>query len=606
MSLTTPQPNSLVLYKHRPALVKQVGAKLEIEVDDGKTVRVRPKDVSLLHPGPLKTLSDLKPQTGEVATAWELLAGTTTTLAEVAELMFEDYNPATAWAAWQVVIDGLYFHGTPEAVIAALPEEVAKIQAAREAREIKEQARVAFLARVRTGQILPEDEHFLREVEDLALERSSQSRILRELGHAESYENAHALLLELGYWDANVNPYPRRWQLATTVPTASLPELPDEARLDLTHLAAFAIDDEGSRDPDDALSLDGARLWVHVADAAAIVLPNSPADREARARGANLYLPEGTIPMLPPQATQRLGLGLAEISPALSFGLDLDEQHQVTRLEVVPSWVRVRRLSYEEAEDRLDEEPFRRLSEITSSLEARRRANGAAIIELPEVKVRLVEGEVVIHLLAPLKSRDMVREAMVMAGEALARFALEEDISLPFTSQAPAAEGDFSTTLSGMYARRRSFSRSQVKTVPGPHAGLGLEVYTQATSPLRRYVDLVAHQQLRTFFHGEETLSDAEVIERVGAAEAVTGSVRQAERLANKHWTLVYLQNHPDWQGEGILVERRHLRGTVLIPQLDLETRLHLRQELPLDTTISLKLDRVKLPELEAYFRPAD
>lgn len=71
-----------------------------------------------------------------------------------------------------------------------------------------------------------------------------------------------------------------------------LPDLPDEPRRDLTGLPAFAIDDEGNLDPDDALSLDGDRLWVHVADAAALIGPDSPADIEARARGATL-LPAG-------------------------------------------------------------------------------------------------------------------------------------------------------------------------------------------------------------------------------------------------------------------------------------------------------------------------
>lgn len=71
----------------------------------------------------------------------------------------------------------------------------------------------------------------------------------------------------------------------TGPPDVSLPVLPDEPRLDLTGLPAYAIDDEGNLDPDDAISLDGNRLWVHVADAAALVWSDSPADVEARGRG---------------------------------------------------------------------------------------------------------------------------------------------------------------------------------------------------------------------------------------------------------------------------------------------------------------------------------
>jgi exoribonuclease-2 len=196
----------------------------------------------------------------------------------------------------------------------------------------------------------------------------------------------------------------------------------------------------------------------------------------------------------------------------------------------------------------------------------------------------------------------MVQEAMLLTGQTVARFAIEQQIPFLFTTQDPPEETDFPPTLSGMFAYRRNFQRSQISTVSGPHAGMGLEVYTQSTSPLRRYTDLVAHQQLRAYLRGEGLLSDADILERVGAAEAVTGSVRVAERLSNKHWTLVYLKRHPDWRGEGVLVDTRYSRGQVLIPDLDLETRLHLREDVPLDTVLSLELRGVNLPELEAYF----
>jgi exoribonuclease-2 len=210
--------DSLVLYKTRPARVAGLGKKLEIELEGGETLGVRLKDVVLLHPGPLAGLDQLQPQTGEVETAWELLAGSATSLAELAELAFGDYTPATAWAAWQLVDDGLYFRGTPQQVEACTPAEVAQAQATRQARADHEQVRAAFLDRVRARRILPEDGAYLREVEDLALERIARSQLLRELGHAETPEAAHALLLDLGYWEPTLDPYPQRLRL--TFPTS--------------------------------------------------------------------------------------------------------------------------------------------------------------------------------------------------------------------------------------------------------------------------------------------------------------------------------------------------------------------------------------------------
>jgi exoribonuclease-2 len=371
----------------------------------------------------------------------------------------------------------------------------------------------------------------------------------------------------------------------------------------LVHLPAFAIDDEGNQEPDDALSLDGERLWVHVADVAALVAPGSNVDLEARARGASLYLPEVTAGMLPGQAIERLGLGLEEVSPALSVGLDLDSRGEIGAVEVVRSWVQVARLSYREADGRLDEEPFRSLHLLAQRNEARRQNQGAVALSLPEVKVQ-VEGESVsIRPLPPLKSRDLVTEAMLLAGEAVALFAAERDIPIPYVTQDPPYSEERPDDLAGMYALRRSFRPSQPSTAPGPHAGLGLETYVQATSPLRRYLDLVVHQQLRAHLRREPVLDAQQILERVGATAAVTGGVRLAERLARRHWTLVYLMQRPGWLGEGIVVEKRGKRATVLVPELDLDAQIHLHQDLPLNSSIGLVLAGVNLADLTAHFQ---
>ncbi|MFO1372258.1 MAG: RNB domain-containing ribonuclease [Candidatus Competibacteraceae bacterium] len=596
--------NSLVLYKNGPARVQTLGDKLEIELDDGRSLRVRPKDVMLLHPGPVRGLRDLDPPAGEVEAACELLDGSQTTLRELAELVYGAYTPATAWAAWRLVDEGLYFQGTPETVTARPLVDIARERAVREAKAAERDAWTGFLTRARASRSTPDDVRYLREVEEVAWGQREQSRVLQTLDCAQTPESAHALLLRLRYWDEKVNPYPRRVGATLEAPAVSLPGLPDEPRRDLTGLLAFAIDDEGSHDPDDALSFDGDRLWVHVADAAALTPPGSPADREARARGATLYLPETTFPMLPAAMIPRLGLGLAEVSPALSFGLDLDADGVVTDIEIAPSWIRVQRLSYADVEARLDEEPFRRLHELAQRHQARRQANGAISIDLPEVKIQVVDGRVTLKPLPRLRSRMLVTEAMVMAGEAAARFALKHGLPFPFTTQDPVDTPDRQPAeLAAMYALRRSLRPRQYSSQPGPHGGLGLEVYAQITSPLRRYLDLVAHQQLRAFLCGSEALDAQAIVERVGAAEAVAVGVRRAERLSREHWTLVYLQQHSGWQGEGVVVEKRMPRSTVLIPALALETRVKVAETIALGSNLPLRLTGVDLPERAAYFR---
>jgi exoribonuclease-2 len=120
---------------------------------------------------------------------------------------------------------------------------------------------------------------------------------------------------------------------------------------------------------------------------------------------------------------------------------------------------------------------------------------------------------------------------------------------------------------------------------------------------LRRYLDLVVHQQLRAYVRGEKLLEASEILERIGAAEAVSGSVREVEQLSDRHWILVHLMRQPEWRGEGIVVDRRGPSATVLIPELGLEARTHLPTDLPLDSSVRLVLTGVNLPHLDAHWR---
>lgn len=608
--------DSLVLYKNRPARVATGGdKKIEIQTEAGPTVSVRPKDVTLLHVGPLRSLRDLQPVQGEVVAAWELLAGTLTSVAELAELAFAEYTPITAWAVWQLVEDGLYFSGEPDAITVHDAAKVAAIQATREAKVAEERAWQAFLTRLKAHTYAPEDERYLGDVVAVALEQRDQSRVLRALNQSESREQAHTLLLNIGYWEPTVNPYPQRLGVTTEQPAIPLPPLPAEARRDLTHLAAFAIDDADSTDPDDALSWEQGRLWVHVADVGALVQPDTPADLEARARGANLYLPEGTIHMLPIAATAALGLGLQEISPALSFGIDLNADGSVAQVDITPSWVRVTRLTYDEADTRLREAPLDELDALAERCAARRWANGAIELELPEVKIRVVDGAVVIKPLPPLRSRAVVREAMLLAGEAVARYALAHTLAIPFTVQdaTEEARAHSATTLAEMFALRRLLKPSQQKSAPGPHAGLGMQIYCQVTSPLRRYTDLLIHQQLRAHLQSTahqaaegatiDPLSGQAVMERSAEASNSARTLRTTERLSNQHWKLVFLLHNPGWSGEGIVVEKNGARNLVVIPELDLETEIYGRTDLALDSVVPLTLSEVNLALLEARFQ---
>jgi len=601
---------NLVIYREKAAIVTATGAKIEIKLAIGKSVKVRPKDIQLLHIGPVSNFSQLQLSVAvDINEIREILNGETTSLDELMELMYEQNTPAAAWAVYEIIRDGLCFSGTIDEIHPNTQDEYEREFNRRNAKEAEKNAWTEFMGRVRQKEIRESDHERLNNLQDVAYGKSNSSKILKELNIETTPENAHKLLLNLGYWDFRINPYIKRFGFSTNISYPDLNVIEEDDRLDLTHLAAFAIDDEGNEDPDDAISYDNGKLWIHVADVASMVQPDSPLDIHAKSQAANLYLPEKTVTMLPEKITELYGLGLSEISPALSFGITFKESGEIDNVEIHPTKIRVTRTTYGKAEEMLDRSPLKEMYDLAQKYQAYRKANNAVNLNFPEVKIRVKDNEVQLTLLPDLKSQELVTNSMLMAGEGAAKFALENQIPFLFTTQ-PAPDMTeipeaihTPKTLSEMFAFRKFLKPGQIKSTAEPHAGLGLQAYSRATSPIRRYVDLIAHQQIRASLKGQPVLDEQQMLNRVGAFEAIIGSVTKLERLSNRHWTLVYLMQHPDWTGKGILVDKRVRFYIVLIPELGLESRISLQQDFELDTEIMLSVKDIDLPRLEVYFK---
>ncbi|MFA7232289.1 MAG: RNB domain-containing ribonuclease, partial [Victivallaceae bacterium] len=329
--------------------------------------------------------------------------------------------------------------------------------------------------------------------------------------------------------------------------------------------------------------------------------PGSDIDLEAETRGANLYLPEQTIHMLPLAVTHQLGLGLQETSPALSFAISFDEHGAPTLEKAVASRVNVTRYSYEQAETRLNEEPLCSIAPLLEKFRKFREENGALRIELPEVKIKVTAGEVIIKPLPLLQSREMVAESMMATGAAVGKFAVQHDIPLPFAVQPEPDIAGKPETLAGMFSARRGCTVTSVQTIPGRHSGLGLEPYVRITSPLRRYGDLLAHQQIRLYLAGKPLLPTVEIDGKIAKSESASGELRRLERVVNEFWKLVYLDQHPDWKGRAVVVERMDNRFTIMLPELAYEYKLR-SANMELNAESIVTINAVDLPGMTARF----
>ena len=647
-----PALNSLVWYKGRPALITALGEKITITAATAaakkgtENINVREKDIEVLHPGPINNaaiLNDLTNQTDKINSGedqnyhnknirdtWELIesGGIPVNLKDLAELAYSEFSPQSAWAARLLLDDGLYFSGTVEEIHARSAAELSAAEEKRQGKAKENSEREAFLERMKKGNIDPAvDSRYMQDVEALAFEKTDKSRTMKELGKTETPQGAHRLLLDCGFWDKQFNPHPQRFGISLMEasqafePSAPLPYANLE-RQDLTHLLAFAIDNSHSNDPDDAVSLeykdDRHILYVHVADPASEIVNNSSLDMEARERGATLYLPEGRRPMLGEDILNRFILESKQ-NPvyALTFKISLGSDGSIEDIDIFPSMVSVTRLSYEEADKQIDEHvTLRELCSLADRNFERRQNNGGINIILPEVHISVVNRKVQVQPLVPYRSADMVRECMLLAGEGAALWASRRQLPFPFITQ---ETGDLpSKPLSGLAGTcqlRRCMRPRIVSAKPGQHMGLGLDGYCQVTSPLRRYTDLLAHQQIYAWFYNNangqdasvKLLNEEELLFCLAAGDAAAQAVNQAERSSKLHWTAVYLDEIAgtpagrEMLWEAIVTEKRHNSLGVIIPKLGLETQIG-GSDAALNDQVILRLKSVRIPELEINF----
>jgi exoribonuclease-2 len=380
-------------------------------------------------------------------------------------------------------------------------------------------------------------------------------------------------------------------------------------REDLTGLDLITIDGERTRDFDDALSLEAApeggwRLGIHIADVSALVPPDDPLDREARSRGTSIYLPERRLPMFPEEISEDvLSLLAHQERLALSFLVILDNDGGVRDWTIVPSRIKVaRRLTYHEVDGLLAQDArLAAISRLTRGFKERRLAQEGYELRLPEVWVTFNgQGDLQVSVEdQETESRQLVAEAMVLANSLAARLLAEQGIPAIYRAQPEPREPirrEDGKSLLELWRDRRRLSRVVMDLDPQPHWGLGLPYYTFATSPIRRYLDLVIHRQLLAVVSGQPPAYDR------AALEQVLGDIEPAMRRAGflktrrlRYWLLKYLAARTGQTREALVLESLPHRYRLMFPDLLLEFMMQAPASLKLTPGdhILVRLDKV-------------
>ena len=489
------------------------------------------------------------------------------------EIVTDDHISALVRALFE---DRLYFRMKEERFLPNSEARVDQIVRQREEDALREEQLSQggnWLKGVLRGENIPEPTHkkdIIKLLVELALygKEAPEYQYGKDLllrAEISDIEQARKLLVKLDAWEEDENLDLIRLDIRTSFTEKLLIEadqlsqlqIKSAGREDLRDFDVFTIDGPLTRDFDDALSLemkgDTFHLGIHIADVAEIIPPYSPLDLEAFHRGASVYLPRRQIPMIPPRLSQDiLSLKQDFDRAAISLISRFDKGGNLLDCRFIPSLIRVKRqLTYDEVNDLfIHESPFEEMYRLSRIMRQKRIDHGALILSLPDVSVEIeTDSSISLKMIDQnTPSRMIVAEFMIFYNWMTARFCRDNNIPILYRGQEGPSERfpiDESDYIFYVFKQRRRLNPLRITLEPRPHTGLGLDAYTNVSSPIRRYLDLVAQNQIRNFLLNKSPVYNEEELEKIRVTiEPGLKGLDRVKRGRIRYWTQKYLLQH--------------------------------------------------------------
>jgi exoribonuclease-2 len=568
----------------------------------------------------------------DVELLWQSLGGKQREMepAELADLFFAETTPEAASAVFRALSDDNLYFKRKGAQFLPRTEEQISTELTRRLRQRQREEFRRYATKVieqlsRKDGAIPQDaDPILDRIHNWLRHRTGDEvgALLEETaGAAKARDTAYDILFRAGRVDPSID----RFLVTAGIEPDFPPQLVEaaagltpcthvESRLDYQDAAAFTIDDEDTREVDDAVTLRREEneivVGIHIADVSAFVAKGDILDAEASRRSSTIYLPSLSVRMFP----ERLSTDLASLRagvprPAFTVEVRFDLQGNRTGYRIALSTINVRRrLSYDEADSAIEsDEALNTLLQIARQLQDARSKNGAVTFRRPELKVRVHDSEIVITKINPNSpSRLLVSEMMILANGLSADFASANNIPVIYRTQEPrdalAIEDTPAIEALAFDRLRKTFKRSRLSLTPGLHSGLGLNAYTQASSPIRRYADLVTQRQFTAVLTGRAIpYGRDELLQILATAETAEQEIRAIEDRSTNYWLLKYLETYKRDQALSAVVLDQ--KGNIELQDYYLRSKVSGATKQQPGDIISVRVESIDPAKGEARFR---
>ena len=322
--------------------------------------------------------------------------------------------------------------------------------------------------------------------------------------------------------------------------------LPSIADLPVADVQAFSIDDATTTEIDDAFSVTaladgGFRLGIHIAAPALALTANSELDRVARDRLSTVYMPGHKITMLPDEVIAAFSLDEGKSPAALSLYATVDAAMQVTHTATVVERVlmasnlrigHLDELGWMDPANDKNEKHAAAMRALYAFAQVRASARGEQVQNRVDYSFA-IHGD-------PDAADCRVEIGPRKRGSPVDTLVSELMIFANVTWAGALAERKWP----GMF-RVQAGGKTRMSSIAGPHEGLNVPHYVWATSPLRRYSDLLNQRQLLALVADDTAPyanGNAELLAAVADFDATYSGYGDFQQQMEFYWCLRYIQ----------------------------------------------------------------
>jgi exoribonuclease-2 len=430
------------------------------------------------------------------------------------------------------------------------------------------------------------------------------SRLLRTIYDEEARpEKINELRLQLGDIRPDTDPWAAASGIPICFPSGMQHEILPAGELPEADRGAFTIDAGDSADLDDAITLKqtsaGWRLGIHISDVASRISATSKLYAQAKERTASLYLPPGAISLLPEELScGELSLLSGQERPVLTLSIDLDRDMKITRHEFSRKKLRVERnLSYDDTDRQLQDDPRSPLLSICRGLQKDRTGSEADKKARYSWNLKACGEDITMQRTDNLSpARFVVEELMILYNRMLAETAAEAQLPLIYRNIAQFPDTDDeeapTTGIQAYLSTRAQF-----------HPGIGSQAYLHATSPIRRFTDIINQAQFEALLEGRKLpYSRADLETLIPSIEKRLLRLREIAHQSERYWLLRYLEKKHLSQPLDAILTRRTRQG-YLAELLRWEKKIVLKcdDKPPLQVPVKVVVSSVDTSELTAW-----